>query len=234
MPETGGLFVIDAETGDTSQFTSVLDDGTCAFIAEAAAKNNGVYGFSATFDGTNENCYGLKTFTDKTGIYVRFYVYIDASFDITAAGYSVVFLAGIYDGFTRLASVQIITNGATNPDRWRFTGQDITSTTSTTNFSRGGWHRVEIRWLADATVGGMQVWVDGDSVFAELDNNTSAYAADSIRIGSDSAGTGIPESGAYIYFDDIKAAETGPIGVYSAGGLSIPVAMAHYARMRGR
>lgn len=67
------------------------------------------------------------------------------------------------------------------------------SATATTPFTDNTWHRVEIRWLPSATVGEVQVWVDGTDVFGgnQTGLNTEDYGqSQALWISGASAETG--------------------------------------------
>lgn len=215
MAESGGLFILDGEDAGSApwEFTVIYKDATNVFALDAAAKNNGSYGYSATFDGTDDICNGTLTFTERTEIYVRAYVYIHSNFSFSAPAECISLRLG--DGSVTLCEVRIrrTTAGAGNPEAWRIIGQDLTTTGTGTNFSIGAWHYIEIHWLAGTGAdGGAQVWIDGDSVFSEFDNNLTAYAVDRIQVGNTASGAN-PVADSVLYFDDIKG-DTSYIGAY--------------------
>lgn len=222
MAESGGLFILDGEDAGSTpwEFDSVTNEGSNVFSLQAGAKNNGTYGYSIVFDGINNDCYALKAFASaKNEVYVRAYVYIDSTLVIPAWG--VLGLFSIRDGTTILckAWVRNNTGSAAVPNTWRVGGQDLTTVLSATNYSTDTWHYIELHWKKGSGAdGGAQVWVDGDSILNEFDNNLTAYAADDIMIGTQF--DALPAAnGDFLYFDDIKA-DTSYIGAYSDSGLS--------------
>lgn len=228
MAETGGWFVIDAETGDESQFSSSpTEEGSNTFEASADAKNNGSYGFKLYFAGSDDECYAVKTFDGaKTDVYVRAYVNLNSP---TIGQYESVFLLTIRDGATRLAYVGANkgTSDTGNPTRWIIGGQSLDGGVSSEGFALSSWLRIELRWYAGSggADGGIQCWVDGQLAYSEFDTDLTAYAADDVLVGNDFNGTAPSES--TIYIDDIKA-DGSAIGEYSdagAGGSIVPIVL---------
>ncbi len=222
MGETGGLFVIDLETGDLSQFSATSAPGSTVLDAHVDAKNNESYGLRVIGDGSSSYVYGSKTVGDETELYTRCYVYIDSG--MTLGSFQEVSILALLDGGTRLCKImyQNDTGSPGAPESWRVIGQALPNTGSGTNFSLDTWHRVEIHWKAGSGAdGGAQVWVDGDSIFNDFSDNLTAYSVDTVRIGADFNDN--MSNGNFVYIDDIKAALTGPIGAYSVAGGGIVV-----------
>jgi hypothetical protein len=216
-----GLFLIDGESAGATpwEFTAIVDDGTAAFALDGAAKQNGSYGYSATFDGASRNCYGRKALSDLAEIYVRAYVYIPSTFAMTIT-YTTVTILDLGDGSTIAINFGFYCHGSTVPARWKWKSEVAginTEATSTTNFSMDAWHRIEIHWVSAAD-GGMEILVDGTSIISDLTGqNTSAIALDNLFVGNSEDGGGhVPAAGAVFYLDDIKASATGWVGAYSA------------------
>ena len=239
MGETGGIFVIDAETGDISQWTNI-DLGTDNVVAaHGDYKNEGDYGFRAYVgnDHTDGHAYAYKSISEGyNDVYVRAYIYIPSSYDMpTWQVHEVLgFNDGSYGNSAAAIAIENYSGTPGPPTYWRFhvIGALADTPRSNTNFSTDQWHYIEVRWVEDGSNGGIEVWVDGDKLCSDLDQDTTSKNVDRAY-----AGIGVsadPGIGSYLYFDDIKA-DTSYIGAYSAGeeeGLSIPVAMHHYAQMR--
>ncbi len=209
---------INAEPGDTSQFSSVIVYGGNTFAADAAAKNKGVYGFKATYAGTRNGAAGARTFSNQTSLYVRQYFYIDPAMDLNVA-YTVNALLTLLQasGSVQLVIFEMTDGGGDKlPERWRVAGQGLTAAMSLVNWSMGAWHYVDIYWIAHASAGGAVVKVDGTQIFSQLNINTSAYVCNLAWIG-DAGGVGStnPDAGQYLYYDDIKADTRGWIGSYA-------------------
>ncbi|KKK81416.1 hypothetical protein LCGC14_2813650, partial [marine sediment metagenome] len=202
MAETGGLFVIDAETGDISQFTSVTQEGSNTFTADVAAKNNGTYGFKLLYDGTNEGNFGLKSVAPQSDIYLRFYIYIVA--DSRANGEFNGFIHFKDSGEWALDFRFYRVTGGVGYRLWvNNGGAGIINRSGNLVISDATWTRFEIRYLQDAVNGGCQVWINGVSDASSFITNTSAYDVTEIGIGTLYGQA--PDLNDTIYLDDIKA-----------------------------
>lgn len=220
MAESTGIFLIDGESAGSTpwEFDSISESGSNTFALSSAAANNGSYGYKLTWDGTNEGCYATKdqAFSTPNDFYLRFYIYIPSGQTIDSSGY--LGLMNLVDFTTYAVYSYIKADGTGTPERWRFVLQGITSYESNTNFTMDAWHYVEVHYVQSSTVGGIQVWVDGDSIIDDLTNDTSGagWEIDSVQFG-DNAGRSIgtfDTNGDYIYLDDIKA-DSSAIGAYT-------------------
>jgi hypothetical protein len=223
---------VNAETGDTTQWSSTVVDAGMTFDAHADATNNGSYGFRCLSDGAHNDAKGVKTFTEQTEMYVRGYFYIDP--DVSVASGDMNYMFNLYDGGVILATVGVrrSTAGAGPWEFWRITSDIVGLASIATNFSLGEWHYIEIHFKAGTGAnGGWSASVDGDEIFTtDFNDNFSAYAADTVVAGIYAS---TPANGDYIYVDDLKGS-TSPIGAYAEeGGTAnyIP-AIYHYQRMR--
>jgi len=205
------IFEITGEGAGESpwEFDSIQNEGSCVFALDNAVKHGGSNSYSVTYDGTNDEAYGVKAFAEQGELFIRTYIYIPSDFDFAGqTQYNrVLYLKDggtdiVYWGFKSGA-------GTSDPDRWvlsyRFNNQE-----STQNFSLGEWHYVELRYYPDGSAGGATLSVDGDVVLSDLDQAAS-YAPDTVWVGSAFA-QGPPGNGEVFYVDDIKAADAGPIG----------------------
>ena len=195
------------------EFTDTTITPGMTFDAHADAMLHGTNGFRVIGDGSGSNAYGYKTFSEKTSLYARCYFQVD---EMTINQYSLGFVLALWDGATALIQFGFrrAAAGAGNPDKWRCVGQDLTST----NGDIGAFdtpHYVDMYWTAGTgDNGGAVVWVDGNEtpIMNELNNNLTAYAADTVRGGMYNL---TMPNGNYIYVDDIIVNTTGPIGAYS-------------------
>ena len=234
MAETGGLAVIDFETNDTSQFTSIVQAGSGTLTVADTYKNTsegggGTYGVEVEIvTGGASRAFGKKGFTTATSLYARCYVRLSSAW--AGSNYNSGYFMRFNDGTETFAGrgLQVGFDQTTGgvPYRWAWILADGTELSSTTNFSLDAWHRVEIHYVQDASVGGGEVWVDGTLIGSTLTKNTSAVEVDNLFAGymllMDSNAVG------YFYMDDIKI-DTSAIGAYSAGGgaSAVPAMMAH-------
>jgi len=79
---TGDILNQDAETGDTSGFTSIYQTGG-TFTAETEAACHGNYGYKCLYDGTpGENDIGfVQVISAEDEVYARMYFYISSDFE---------------------------------------------------------------------------------------------------------------------------------------------------------
>ena len=222
MAETGGLWIIDAEEGDTSEFDATTVEADNELAAGVDYKAHGTYGFRAYMGGSNDAAWGRKNFTEQSDIYVRMYVYISDNFDINTA-YGTSALLRLYDGENDhcLSMGMRDYSGDGEVSAWYYDIQEGSNGQSDTNFSTGEWHYIEIHWVSDESAGGGEIWVDGDLIISDVDQNTSALVPDNCRAGINYA-SAVPDLGDYLLFDDIKA-DTSPIGAYSDAGGAVSI-----------
>lgn len=236
-----GLFLIDGEDAGTTpwEFSSVVDDGTCVFDLNDTAEQNGTYGYKALFDGASRNCYATLDLADPSTIYFRGYVKFSAGFAMGST-YENVNLFLLRDGTTDIIVFGAYCHDATELVRWwKISEVDgIAEETDATEFSLNVWHRIEIKFVAGTGSDGIvECKCDGTTLFGAADTglSTSALAPDTLIVGGYEDRGQEPANGAYMYFDDIKAATGDWVGEYSeagGGGSSIPAIMQYYRRLR--
>lgn len=233
MAETGGLFIIDGEDiADSSpwEFASVVKTGTCTLTLQAAAKNQGTYGYKCLFDGTTRTCYGTKAFAAQTDLYLRFYLYVPTAFTIAENGNHCL-LHVLKGGGTDLLFLNLYGGSGTNIGLRCI--DDVAAFYAVNNvLTRNIWHYVETYWKVNATTGGGALYLDGGALGNNLDHDTltASKTADNIKIGSTDDYSNVPAASDYFYMDDIKAASTGPIGAYSGGTAAVVSQILNYYR----
>lgn len=212
-PETGGIFIIDGEDAGSTpwEFDSLTEDDSCTIALDSDAKHEGTYGYKILFDGVGDTAQGEYAFAEQTEMYVRFYIYIPSTFNLENT-WDLEGTFHLLDGVSTLAQFGLSSMGATTPVRWAW-AYEFSWSYDDTNFATDTWHYVEIRFLNDGASGGIEVWVDGDKIGTDLDQDTSADKPDNMQIGG-LAGS-ISPNGDFFYIDDIKA-DTSYIGAYSA------------------
>jgi len=227
LAETGGIVVIDAEEGDTSEFDSVVTDGDNTFIAQNGVVCHGSYSFQLDFDGTNEDCYGIDglgaTYND---IYGRCYFRFSSTFTL-GAWERAILLGFRPEGWgysTYSIALRNYTASTATPDRIEAQYPPSRTASHDSGLVADTWYRVEIRGVSHASTGGCQIWLatgDGEAVLIHdhLDEDTSAFDdIDTIWVGNgtDPAACNAPDDG-NLYIDDVKV-DTSPIGVYTDEG----------------
>jgi hypothetical protein len=217
------LELADAETNDTSQFSSVATNNGSTFVASSGSALHGTYGFinsTTSSAGTNYDSYGVKTISGQSTVYARFYIRVNSSgFSLGSGVLSWVF--GFVDsGANYRATIMVRNNGGSYSLYGRnyfgtFTNTALATITLDTTYE------VEVLFVASATVGGYQVWVNGSSVYSNIGSfSTSGISITTARLGAQTfaatgGGTFNQDITGTAYFDDFKISSTGPIGVWA-------------------
>ena len=212
VPETSGLFVIDAETGDESQWDSLVLSGGNTFTADVTAKHNGEYGFKALFGGSGDYSSGRKNLdTPLTEVYVRFYVYFpSSSYPMKnqvgdAQVYGIFHLNDISNGSPFLIAI------AAKDDLLEI-DYVIHGTNSSTydntsiheSISTDEWHSIELYGKIGNGDGECEVWLDGVSILHKENIINDNWDIDYVSVGSEMSSYNTTAS-EYFYIDDIKA-----------------------------
>lgn len=215
------IFNINGENAGSTpwEFDSLSEEGSNTIALNAAAKCHGDYGYRITFDGTNDVAYGVIGFSEQGDMYVRKYIKIPSTFDCGGA-FSEIRTLGLYDGGTWVCGMGFKTEGA-GPSTWLMRYR-FTSLTDNTNFTMDTWHYIDFYFNNDAAAGGCTMWVDGDQILTDMDQDSSAYLPDSAQIGSIYCGNP-PSADDYFDIDTILADTSGPIGPYGGGGSIVPL-----------
>jgi hypothetical protein len=213
-----GDHVLNAATGDESEWDSVSEPAGVTFDVDTTAKNKGTYGFEVDFDGTNIFAYGTYAFPQYSEIYVRFYYKATSTSILNDNDGDNIVLMDLKDGATthlyvRLydgsgAGIGILARGASP----FMTGAFI-------EHADTNWHYVEVYYKGnDGATGGATVWVDGAQLFSTLNVDTTGVFPDTVLLGSiDVAGvTEVAPSNAahFVYLDDLVI-DSAAIGAHS-------------------
>ena len=205
--ESGGLFVCDAEEGDNSDFDGTFTQGLNTFTATESAKNNGGYGYVAGFDGSSDEVYAYKDFSDQSDVYVRFYFKIPSDFHLEGDWVKIPVFQ-LMDGDTSLVIFYLL---EADPGEYGWGAELWNPYAPIAGEWRGlranRWYMVEIRWKQDPSEGGAEIWIDDVPMGSIYTEDTSMRNANGIQVGRGYTGYGDPgvlvTSGA-IYFDGIK------------------------------
>lgn len=228
MAETTGVALIDFETGDTSQCTSVVEEGSNTFAAGAGGALHGSYGGIATFDGTNNDAYGVKTFDAASEMYARCYLKFSSDYDSNTG-------LGAVLGFNSelLAVARITTYDSGTGLTWRRlyyrtdAGETYTALGDAVTLDQT--YLLEIHFKAASGDGNndgeIHCWIDGTEEVALTNVDNDTITVDRLSFGQFNAQ--VPTVGSIIYVDDVKM-DTSRIGAYSdaGGGSVVPVIMA--------
>ena len=228
MAETANIFVIDGEAAGTTpwEWTSLTEEGSNTFALDPNAKNNGVNGYKATLDGTNDLCYGEKSIAGTPStIYIRGYFYFPSSnYPYSQAGTARYFnLCAIRSATQDLALLRITagSSGITKTIFYYRTDTTLNQALSG-SISTGAWHYIELYYKIHASSGEASLWIDGSLETAKTGLNTSSNTITNYRAGILYGQTPTDmDPNEYFYIDDVLANTTGPIGVH-------PIAAAMY------
>lgn len=224
MAETGDIDVLDAETGDMTEWTSTTVEAGNSAAADADAENHGVYGFNFSFGGTagSNFCYAEKTFAESTTVYARAYINFTASMSFPLAAASYVPFS-LVDGANDVIYIRVGIAADGETISWSRvyyrTDAGMSYSAIAGGVNRDQWYRVEFYYKTASGVGAgdgaYECKVDGVSFAsgAALDNDT--VIVDRTRAGG--IGAVVPDAGSEFWVDDIKInnATSGWPGAYS-------------------
>ncbi len=138
--------------------------------------------------GTKQEFLDRDLLDDLDDLYVSLAIRVDPSFDIADPEHSVSLAAlRSSDGISnRLAAVLLLDQEGDGSLKLRW-GHAIPGGLRLMNpvpLTPGVWHTTEIHYVADAVQGGLEVWADGVYQGGDLGQDTSAYPANVLSVGS--------------------------------------------------
>lgn len=216
--ETGGLFTEGFEDNTLSNFNSTTADGANTVLVQTDEVGHGTYAVEMTYDGTNENARLNKTLMTSDDVSVRFYFRIAEDFDLvgTSQTHDLVRLRLSTTGNRVKAGISKNADGD-----FSLVSQIETPSSSTLyagspgEIVPGQWHLVELRYKGgDASTGGAELWLDGNSLASNYGLNTSTLQVSRVEIGGNSSGATQPTAGSQIQIDSIKVDTVSPIGEF--------------------
>ena len=214
MAEATGLFLADGEDAGTTpwEFATVTNGTNNTFALSASAKLHEDYGYKFVSGGTNEGGYARINISAVGNIYARFYIYASPDFALGST-YDNLSIFQLTSGGTVRLNFQLNTVATTTVTRWNIVGTSLTSTATTTGYAAAEWVRCDFHWYGGTgdSDGGAEVWINGTSIFSELNHSLSAYTIDRLYFGA-YAGA-IPPLNDYLDYDDLKL-DTSYIGAY--------------------
>jgi hypothetical protein len=218
MAEATGLFLADIEENDLAEFDSITQEGSNTFVASASAALHGSYGARATFDGTNNDAYGVKSITARTEMWARCYFRLSADFDgNTGYLYPLVIKSGttnyIYPRF-------IVTAGAVSISRfYHYADSGAVYAAVSQAVSKNVTHYIEVYFKAASAPGAndgiARLYFDETLISEVTGVDSDTRTVDGIYTGQ--RGTIIPTSGSIIDIDDVKM-DSAYIGEYTDAG----------------
>jgi hypothetical protein len=190
------LFSDDFETCDLTAWTGTTVDGGNSLSADAAAAKNGTCGMDAVRTA-GQSASAYVSVTSSTTVYQRFWFELVSvtgtgteywiSSDSNASG-------GMASGIQTLLGFKNGTGGAST-NTWEYFTQTGWHS-SGTSFSTGTWYCVEASIVHDASVGTVDMWVDGSNIVHATGQNTGG-ATTYYKLGARFAASG------EAYFDDV-------------------------------
>jgi chitodextrinase len=191
-PAAGALFSDGFETGDLSQWSTVV-----GMAAETAHAHTGTY-------GAEESSTGLATYAYKTlpgGAYSQLYgtawVYVASrSTSANLIGFRSSTGASIMNLYLSPTGKLALRNNI-----------GAVTTTSATAMPTGGWHQVTLHVVVSGTASSVDVSVDGTPVtdLSLTGQNMGTNLMTSLQLGDSSTGRTYD-----IYFDDVSVSQTSP------------------------
>jgi hypothetical protein len=199
--EAGALHVINAETGNTSQWTTLFTTGG-TITADAAALDHGSYGFKYLANGSSSQFAAIKNVNNLVDVHVRLYINL---FNFQSSFGTADWVAIRY-GTQRIAEVQFKRRtGFCGYALLLDTGSGLTTVydqTGSNVFADNTWYYIELHWRRRTYDGGIQFWINGASQYSDFTKNTSNVPyIDSVRVGQ----LNLPAqtNGSTIYVDDV-------------------------------
>lgn len=223
--ETGTLFASGFEDETdlfTTDFTGKTDTASMLSVDATAGRHGGkCLKLTLPGDSTVASYVYKSGFNNLTDVYVRFYCKIVTTTTAPAGDFNNMVLCSLYNGETEVARIGDFSGGNSALGRDSLRARVNTRVPNTTIAATGYglitpdcWHRIEARYVKNATTGGMQWWLDGIDMGSDFTLNTDANAVTEVRFGhTNTPGVAWP-SGWQILIDDARL-ETAAIGAYN-------------------
>lgn len=201
------------------EFNTVTADSGNSFAPSTDYAQAGSYSYKAALAGTNLSAYGIKTFsTASASAYVKAYIYISSAWNYSTSGRYTSVLVLRTSSYAVLSLCVLRPAGQAAPTRWQVYDRANTTTT-TTGFSLGAWHKVEMYWQRGTSGNGIaRVWIDDNLIHEYTTLTTVAQDAASLRIGS--VDDYAPTVACAVYVDEIEGMDAMPSSG-STGGLLV-------------
>ena len=219
------IFNSDLET-ETSLFTTEWDGKTeegsnaLAISTTAAHVHGGTNGALTTFDAVNNGCYTYKTVSDNGDVYTRIYIKLNSAFEMNGTYKSLCFIE-LMDGAQYLARMMFRSLTEATTFGWYASYYNGTGNTFASGIGTpptDEWILVEMHWTAGSGAdGGIEIKINGSSVYSDFNGATSALLCDTIKVGASNTASGIPTAASEFYFDDFASDDTDWIGSTSEG-----------------
>jgi len=200
----------DFETGDLSKWDSTNVGGSNTVMASSSASYAGTYGLRTTYDGTSQIGNAQVAFVASSiDTTIEFRIRLKTGFSLSAtynhAGIAQFLLSGVAK-----AILSIRQDGAGD---YKFRGEISSPWTAqnSSTISMNTWYKVKLRFLADASVGGFQFWLDDVSQGSYFTLNTGGQVIDTYKVGGCAYATALPANGDYIDIDSVVVTTADPV-----------------------
>ncbi len=230
------IWSTDAE--DPTDLTAWTWTGVTGGCTLANSNVSPIHGLRSYLVSWSANGYGEMKYegSARNSVYYRYYLLLSTGFHIQndaefrhlrlrTTGDTDIIWMQIHDDGVNASHLEV--HGLINGDA------DYTFGVATDVLTPGTAQCIEIYYVKSATVGGVQVWVDGVEVVSNLVQNTDANQVGRYSIGLSGTSTDYPTAGDWMRIDDVVVADA-YVGPIAAGGSIVPQAMMHYMRMRNR
>ena len=192
----------DFEIGDLSKWDSTNIAGSNTVAVSSAANYAGTYGVRTTYAGTsqigNAQVALAASSVDTT---IEFRVRLKTGFSLSATynhtGIAHLLLSGVAQ-----ALLAVRQDGA-GDYKFRAEVPSPWNAQSSSSISMNTWYKVKLRYLANASVGGYEFWLDDVSQGSNFTLNTAGHVVEAYLVGGCAYGSALPANGDYIDIDNV-------------------------------
>lgn len=204
-------------------FNSTDTDGTNSISSQNTVVSSGQRALQLDFSGADKRARLNSNLTSlQNDIYARMYFRINSGFSLSAndSSFDILVLKADANGSPILRTSLRRNSGGSFKLYMR---ADLASNTVIYSGAYGEvtldtWHELEVRFKGeDATAGGAQVWLDGNSRASNYLLNTQGYSIGRVEYGGNSSSISTPNAGSIMYVDAMKISSQ-RIGPFAAVG----------------
>lgn len=201
------------ETGNINEFTRGNSNGGGGTpSAQTITKRSGAYALLTPHDGVSS--------VQVTGLAAT--TFLRAYFFIAGNPTNPVTIIGVGSGSPISTSKFLVWLNADGTVGWSFNDFTAPTASGPNSVLLSAWNLLEVKFVRDTTVGGMEIYLNGVLQVSSFSTNTTSgtsAAAMAFRFGNDLSQPGTNQSGQDIYWDDLAVAT----GTYIGGGHCVAV-----------
>lgn len=204
------LFTANAETGDVSEWDGVFGDVNP--VASNTSPISGTWSFYSVFNGTSQKAsmgYWIDA-ADRDEVWCEWKMrYNPDPWDVAFDSFTTPLMIKNRAYNVSAVWVQFHDTGLAGVVSWEVHGQidgnaDYTFGSSATGITPTVAQTFKLRYVRHATTGGVQFWIDGESVLSVLNQNTAAFYAGMFYMGAYNPGDGdFPAASNQLRWDDV-------------------------------